>query len=70
MQSSILYSVTLKLGLFIAAIIAQPLEIDSLAFNVLDTYSTLKIFSINLYTAGILVAPPTISTECNCNFKF
>lgn len=48
MQSSILYSVTLKLGDFIAAIIAQPLDIDSLALSVLETYSTLSIFSISL----------------------
>lgn len=49
---------------------AHPLEIDSLAFKVLETYSILNIFSINRYTAGILVAPPTISTECNYNFRF
>jgi len=60
-----LYSATWKRGDFAAAKIAQPLATDSVAFKVLDNSSTLNVFLIKFCKAGILVAPPIISTEWN-----
>jgi len=57
-------SFTLKSGLNIAAYTAHPLESASSGFKVLLTLSKLKALAIALYTHGIRVPPPKISTEC------
>ena len=57
------YSVTRNEGLFMAAIMAHPREMHSLALRVRLTLSTEKSFWMMAYTAGMRVAPPTTSTE-------
>jgi hypothetical protein len=65
-----LYSVTRNEGFFVAAIIAQPLAILSLALSVRETFSTFNVLVNIYYIAGIRVAPPTTSTLCILIFKF
>lgn len=63
LASSTPYSATLNVGWCMADIIAAPLATLSEALTVVNTFLTLKVSQIIFWTAGILKAPPTHSTE-------
>lgn len=65
--SSTLYEDTLNRGLIKADVMHAPLEMDSLAFRVLQIGS-LNIYVTKAWKEGILDAPPTIYTLFMINF--